>query len=687
MDSPQETESIYFEDPTVTQFLSQLESPSDTNDISQNNNSPYKNSFIDQQSEQDNIDNSPKKNKKLFDDASFQKSKIQNFLLINDYPSTQIDIDFYFEEISDTLDRYSKQILLDFSKCSLKNVQREMIYKAKRIEHMVEQTYNYDIKLKKEMTEESAYLYRVIYSWRRVAGDGNCYYRSVIFSYLEYLIFTENINVLKRIISNIWIKFNANYIYTKNLPENIKSILVSKETDVVMRILYCIIKQLENKDDKNKNINIFNAYELLLKAFNFSRSFDTLMIFYLRYSLYEYILENKNKVVSKDFPVLLGNLLPIKYQIENENNSDETIFLFEKYFYEDLLKFYTCAEQIAVYLTPFVLKLNLNVIFYDFGKDTDIETKFFPSYLNNKDSIYVLFRKAHYDICYNKEYINKYDNLISLYKNFSNNFCVLNENDVLNYGKNINITDPYQNDTSKIFNRVLNNKKKIENDNNNIIFNNYIDNNDIDNKDIDNNGIDNNDNENNNQNEEFEINNILNNLKKQVENQISCLFCTKLIPSNSSICTGKKLPCNCNFILCSEKCKKKIIEYYIKCIKDKNLIDKQNKFKCFNCEKEYSNLMLIQLSLIIEQIYNNNTIKNMLKEKIEVLIKENCMNCLKKFEKNENKVLINCKCDVTEKFFGSKKFQHFSCKDCHKKRKLGDCQICECYHYRIFEKK
>ena len=541
MDSPQETESIYFEDPNVTLFLSQLESPSDTNDISQNNNSPYKNSFNDQQSEQDNIDNSPKKNKKLFDDASFQKSKIQNFLLINDYPSTQIDIDFYFEEISDTLDRYSKQILLDFSKCSLKNVQREMIYKAKRIEHMVEQTYNYDIKLKKEMTEESAYLYRVIYSWRRVAGDGNCYYRSVIFSYLEYLIFTENINVLKRIISNIWIKFNANYIYTKNLPENIKSILVSKETDVVMRILYCIIKQLENKDDKNKNINIFNAYELLLKAFNFSRSFDTLMIFYLRYSLYEYILENKNKVVSKDFPVLLGNLLPIKYQIENENNSDETIFLFEKYFYEDLLKFYTCDEQIAVYLTPFILKLNLNVIFYDFGKDTDIETKFFPSYLNNKDSIYVLFRKAHYDICYNKEYINKYDNLISLYKNFSNNFCVLNENDVLNYGKNINITDPYQNDTSKIFNRVLNNKKKIENDNNNIIINNYIDNNDIDNKDIDNNGIDNNDNENNNQNEEFEINNILNNLKKQVENQISCLFCTKLIPSNSSICTGKKL--------------------------------------------------------------------------------------------------------------------------------------------------
>ena len=59
---------------------------------------------------------------------------------------------------------------------------------------------------------------------------------------------------------------------------------------------------------------------IIIIFINFSRSFDTLMIFYLRYSLYEYILENKNKVVSKDFPVLLGNLLPIKYQIENQLN-------------------------------------------------------------------------------------------------------------------------------------------------------------------------------------------------------------------------------------------------------------------------------------------------------------------------------------------------------------------------------
>ena len=41
-----------------------------------------------------------------------------------------------------------------------------------------------------------------------------------------------------------------------------------------------------------------------------------------------------------------------------------------------MLKFYTCAEKLAVYLTPYVLKCNLNIVFYYFGKDCDIENKF-----------------------------------------------------------------------------------------------------------------------------------------------------------------------------------------------------------------------------------------------------------------------------------------------------------------------
>ena len=41
------------------------------------------------------------------------------------------------------------------------------------------------------------------------------------------------------------------------------------------------------------------------------------MILYLRFTLYEYILINKNKIFSDDFPVMIGNLLPHQYETKN----------------------------------------------------------------------------------------------------------------------------------------------------------------------------------------------------------------------------------------------------------------------------------------------------------------------------------------------------------------------------------
>jgi hypothetical protein len=37
-----------------------------------------------------------------------------------------------------------------------------------------------------------------IFRWRSIKGDGNCYYRAVIFSYLEDLILDKNILMLKK---------------------------------------------------------------------------------------------------------------------------------------------------------------------------------------------------------------------------------------------------------------------------------------------------------------------------------------------------------------------------------------------------------------------------------------------------------------------------------------------------------
>lgn len=41
------------------------------------------------------------------------------------------------------------------------------------------------------------------------------------------------------------------------------------------------------------------------------------MVFYFRFMMYEYILENNDKMLHKEFPVYLGNLLPGQYETDD----------------------------------------------------------------------------------------------------------------------------------------------------------------------------------------------------------------------------------------------------------------------------------------------------------------------------------------------------------------------------------
>lgn len=275
------------------------------------------------------------------------------------------------------------------------------------IENMVESTYGYRKDFKYSIAEEICYMKLLAHKWRSIKGDGNCYYRSVIFSYLENLIKQKDIFNLQRIMIDFDEKFDSLYKNTTCLPYDIKDLLVKLDRSLVMTILKIIIELL---DVPNKYDVVQKALIVLVKAFNFSKTFDTAMIMYFRYILYEYILNNKNKFFSEDFPVKIGNLLPYQYETEAGD------FLFDKFFHEELLRFYTYAEKIAIYLTPFVLKVDLNIIFYDFGNECNIQIKNFSSYLKDKSTITILYRKAHYDVAYHKE-------------NCSNEFSYFKHND------------------------------------------------------------------------------------------------------------------------------------------------------------------------------------------------------------------------------------------------------------------
>ena len=582
--------------------------------------------------------------------AKFKSKEIKEeddlYLKIEDFSNNPIAESFLYDEVVDKIKNLIPIYEEDFNKMDLNKLNNENIYKVKCLEAMVEQTYNYDKFLKDQMIEEACYLKRIMNCWRRVSGDGNCFYRSVIFSWLEYLIFNKKINILKIVMANIYMKFDPNYEKNKELPVDIKDQFITEERFLVLAILEIIIRQIK----KNQ---ISNAYLTLLKAFNITGVFDRIMIFYLRYHLYEYISDNKNKLFKEDFPVLLGNLLPQEYQ-----NEDGT-FLYKEYFLKDLLKFYTCAEKLAVYLVPYVLKINLNIVFYYFGNNCDIRNKFFPCYLPDKDkikdSVNLLYRKAHYDVCYTKEYYNDYKSLLEIYSDLKNTCCyVINPTIVEQNEKLFNGINPFNPETSAIFNRVNFEKKTKEKEKKEkekeIDINNH-----------------------NIEIEEKELNGeiILNGIIKK-HNINKCFICDK--PVNNIEENKEVLPCKCNIAFCSAQCKEK---YYKDLVSFYQSMEFDINIKCGN-----TNNIINRTNIIKNQNLDNVNVKNALKNKMFEFFKKYCMNCLISISPENQYKLAKCKCPQLHKLLDTNKFEHKYCNEC---AKINDenCKICDLYHSRL----
>ena len=195
-----------------------------------------------------------------------------------------------------------------------------------------------------------------INNYREINRDGNCFYRSVIFRYFEILILNNKIDILQNVTKDIY--------------------------------------------------NSFNSEEL--KSRFLCTYFDYALIFYLRYILYIYIKENEDKQYNDDF--LIKNLLPFDYYDDYNYNFDG--------FYEDLLQFYSFAEQIVIFLTPYVLGIPLNVIILEVDNKGNKKTQFKWKQgkgLNLTDEITVIFYKIHYEIGYTK---NDFDKIDKIYKNY-----------------------------------------------------------------------------------------------------------------------------------------------------------------------------------------------------------------------------------------------------------------------------
>ena len=530
---------------------------------------------------------------------------------------------------------------------------------------MVESTFmngliNNEI-INSDIEELTPYLFK----FRRIKGDGDCFYRSLIFSFLENIIFNNQIMQLKELLILYNEKMNKNNKLI-NQKEYLK-IINEMNISIVSEILYIIINQLET--------DISKAYIILLKAFLFCNSFDFSIIFFTRYLIYEYISTNENKIYSKEFQIEVGSLLPDDFIIDKGNKNE---YCFENYYSLYLMKPKTFAEKIVIYVAPFVFNIKMNILMYNYGNNIEksiIQEKKFLNENGNKNKlqaqINLLFRKAHYDVYYKFDEYEDFKKYFDIFSNKLEEGHFQKENHFMNDQEIKGDNDLFKNNFYSQMNNDLLNKNNNSNDNNNVsdnkINNNfntdiiinrqYNLNNNKKSYDFNENCLDLNDNNNNskNNNKYNDENNI--NKNNNCENKIDFdVNDNDIYLSENKINYGQQKCkiCKINYIefnkfnLC-DKClytmlKKEVFSVFLKFLKDiTNLVKSEEKFNYL--------IKNIKCKISME---DNITIKDLIKNsnyKLEDILLDirshMCLACAKEIKNRENCfVELPCKCRI-----------------------------------------
>ena len=318
---------------------------------------------------------------------------------------------------------------------------------------LIESNYFYKQEYQNEMQQKYLRFKNYICNFRTIYGDGNCFYRACMFRYIELLIFNKKINYIKLLI------LDMNNCFSK---QEAKSRLIFNNhrinSDLIIQIMIIIYELVLND-------NIIQAHQAFYKAIICSKDFDFLLVFYFRFILYEYIKNNENKLYMENFQVLIGNLLPANYEKDG-------VFDFNSFYQNYLLKMFIPAEKIIVYLTPFVLGINLEIVLFDDNEDDIVKHFNFcdkdndKDLLNIKQSIFLINRKYHYENVFNYFDNKNFNDVFKYYRNDLNPIFIKEDSIFVNlYNKIKNGNNNNNNNENKP--RIDNNKNIKENETNN----------------------------------------------------------------------------------------------------------------------------------------------------------------------------------------------------------------------------
>ena len=317
----------------------------------------------------------------------------------------------------------------------------------------IEDNYSFKPELRNEMQKKYDRLKKYICNYRTIYGDGNCFYRAVIFRYIELLILHKKTDILKSLIVDIYKSFQSEEIKRRLYIGN-----DYLNPNLIAQIFLVILEQIESN-------NIVEAHLSFYKSLLFSKIFDYSLILYLRYIIYIYIKQNEKKLYLESFPVLIGNLLPSMYEKDG-------VFDFNSFYETYLLKMFQFAEKIVIYLTPFVLGINLNVILFEDNENEVIKNFGFAGKndLSIDEIIFILNRSGHYENIFSYEDNQKYDFIYNIYRNNLRPNFINEDNSLIinnfNNNTNFNYKNTFQ---AQITNYNQNNN---HNQNNQFIYNN-----------------------------------------------------------------------------------------------------------------------------------------------------------------------------------------------------------------------
>jgi hypothetical protein len=189
-----------------------------------------------------------------------------------------------------------------------------------------------------------------IYYWRRIKGDGNCYYRSILITYIEILI----TNSIKNENPNIFFCFIKEIFFTK-FPYKINEFKIK-----LMLTLLLIHEQIQKKSGL--------AYDILYRTIHKSKFIEKILIYWFKLKLSQFLKQNINLEI--DGLKLVQVIPDINYDDDNIEIDNKEL---NEYINNKLLKMDEYVEGYPIYITPFILKCKINI--YNINRTIDNQNK------------------------------------------------------------------------------------------------------------------------------------------------------------------------------------------------------------------------------------------------------------------------------------------------------------------------